>query len=89
MDDLNVKRDASNKKEISLLESKRKKQREELLTAKKDIQNAMRVEKGLPPLDDIKEELKSSDEESEEDDSIDVLLNETAEILNDLISSPE
>ncbi len=89
MDDLNVKRDASNRKEISLLESKRKKQREGLLTAKKDIQNAMRVEKGLPPLDDVKEELESSDEESEEDDSIDVLLNETAEILNDLISSPE
>ena len=68
MDDLNVKREASDKKEISLLESKRKTEREELLTAKKDIQNAMRVEKGLPPLDDTEEELDASDEESEEDD---------------------
>ncbi len=89
MDDLNVKRDASNKKEISLLESKRTKQREELLSANKDIKNAMRVEKGLPPLDDIREELEASDKESEEDDSIDILLNESAEILNDLISLPE
>lgn len=89
MDDLNVKREASNKKEISLLESKRKTEREELLTAKKDIQNAMRVEKGLPPLDDTEEELEASDEENEEDDPIDILLNETAEILNDLISPPK
>ena len=89
MDDLNVKRDASNKKEISLLESKRTKQREELLSANKDIKNAMRVEKGLPPLDDIREELEASDKESEEDDSIDILLNESAEILNDLISPPK
>ena len=89
MDDLNVKREASDKKEISLLESKRKTEREELLTAKKDIQNAMRVEKGLPPLDDTEEELDASDEESEEDDPIDILLNETAEILNDLISPPK
>jgi len=89
MDDLNVKREASDKKEISLLESKRKTEREELLIAKKDIQNAMRVEKGLPPLDDLEEELEASDEESEEDDPIDILLNETAEILNDLISPPK
>lgn len=89
MDDLNVKREASDKKEISLLESKRKTEREKLLTAKKDIQNAMRVEKGLPPLDDTEEELEASDEESEEDDPIDILLNETAEILNDLISPPK
>jgi carboxyl-terminal processing protease len=89
MDDLNVKREASDKKEISLLESQRKTEREELLTAKKDIQNAMRVEKGLPPLDDTEEELEASDEESEEDDPIDILLNETAEILNDLISPPK
>ena len=89
MDDLTVKREASDKKEISLLESKRKTEREELLTAEKDIQNAMRVEKGLPPLDDTEEELKVSDEENEEDDPIDILLNETAEILNDLISPPK
>ena len=89
MDDLNVKREASDKKEISLLESKRKTEREQLLTAKKDIQNAMRVEKGLPPRDDTEEELEASDEESEEDKPIDILLNETAEILNDLISPPK
>ena len=89
MDDFNVKREASDKKEISLLESKRKTEREKLLTAKKDIQNAMRAEKGLPPLDDIDDELEASDEDNEEDEPIDILLNETAEILNDLISPPK
>ncbi len=89
LDDLNVKREANDKKEISLLESKRETEREKILTAKKDIQNAMRVEKGLPPLDDTEEELEASDEESEEDVPIDILLNETAAILNDLISPPK
>tara|TARA_R110002072_G_scaffold30092_1_gene94193 strand:- start:14471 stop:16603 length:2133 start_codon:yes stop_codon:yes gene_type:complete len=89
MDDFNVKREASDKKEISLLESKRKTEREKLLTAKKDIQNAMRAEKGLPPLDDIDDELEASGEDNEEDEPIDILLNETAEILNDLISPPK
>jgi carboxyl-terminal processing protease len=88
LDDLVLKREASDKKEISLLESKRKKEREKTLTAKKDIENAMRVEKGLPPLDDTEDNVAASDEENEEDEPIDVLLNETAEILNDLISPP-
>jgi carboxyl-terminal processing protease len=90
MDDLYLKREASDRKEISLLESKRKTEREKILTAKKDIQNAMRIEKGLPPLEtteDDKENITSDD--NDEDDPIDVLLNETAQILNDLISPPK
>jgi len=46
----------------------------------------MRVEKGLPPLDDLQSNTEVSDEENE---PIDILLNETAEILNDLISPPK
>ncbi len=89
MDDLYLKREASDRKEIPLLESKRKAEREKILAAKKEIQNAMRAEKGLPPLkDDEDTELSSTDEESEEEDPIDILLNETAEILNDLIKPP-
>ena len=87
MDDLNLKREASDKKEISLLESKRKTEREKALAAKKDIQNAMRIEKGLPPLTDTEDDTDASKVEDEED-PIDILLNETAEILNDLISPP-
>lgn len=93
MDDLILKREASDKKEISLLESKRKKEREKTLTAKKDIENAMRIEKGLPPLaeadsnpDDV---IDATNEDNEENEPIDVLLNETAAILNDLISPPK
>ena len=90
MDDLNLKRKARDKKEISLLESKRKSEREKILTAKNDIKNAMRIAKGLPPLDVSKEDAADSDDEaSEEDEPIDILLNETAEILNDLISPPK
>jgi carboxyl-terminal processing protease len=93
MDDLYLKREAGDRKEISLLESKRKAEREKILDAKKDIKNAMRAEKGLPPLldsdsDDTDTDIASSDE-NEEDDPIDVLLNETAKILNDLISPPK
>lgn len=87
MDDLKLKRKIGEKKEISLLETKRKEERDKLMAAKKEIQNAMRVEKGLPPLND--EELEASNEESEdEDEPIDILLNETAAILNDLIKPP-
>ena len=91
LDDLYLKREASEKKEISLLETKRKEEREKLLIAKKDIQNAMRKEKGLPPLkeNELDEEMNPINETEEEDDPIDVLLNETAHILNDLIIPPD
>jgi carboxyl-terminal processing protease len=88
LDDFYLKREASDKKEISLLESKRKTEREKILAAKKGIQNAMRVERGLPPLADSENDADALNEENEED-PIDVLLNETAEILNDLISPPK
>jgi carboxyl-terminal processing protease len=92
MDDLYLKREASDRKEISLLESKRKAEREKILAAKNDIKNAMRAEKGLPPLED-KDDDDNTDiaasEENEDDKPIDILLNETAEILNDLITPPK
>lgn len=89
MDDLYLQREASDRKEIPLLESKRKAEREKILAAKKDIQNAMRAEKGLPPLKDDEDiDILASGEDDEEDKPIDVLLNETAEILNDLIKPP-
>ncbi|MBL1142335.1 MAG: carboxy terminal-processing peptidase [Proteobacteria bacterium] len=87
MDDIYLQREASDRKEIPLLKSKRKAEREKILAAKKDIQNAMRAEKGLPPLKDD-EDIDLSTSEDEEDEAIDILLNETAEILNDLIKPP-
>jgi carboxyl-terminal processing protease len=90
MEDLYLKREASERKEISLLESKRKIEREKLLAAKKDIENTMRAEKGLPPLTDseLDSDIAKSDDD-EKDEPIDVLLNETAAILNDLIKPPK
>ncbi|MEM7027295.1 MAG: carboxy terminal-processing peptidase, partial [Pseudomonadota bacterium] len=90
LDDLELKRETSEKKEISLLESKRKQEREKLVNAKKEIQNAMRATKGLPPLTDneIEEADAELDEAEDQEDAVDVLLEETANILNDLISPP-
>ena len=85
LEDLALKREADDKKEISLLEDKRKQEREKRRAARRKIQNAMRGEKGLPPLtEDAADD--AADSEAEQDEAIDVLLNETANILKDLIA---
>lgn len=89
IDDIELRREASQKKEISLLETRRKQEREKLVAAKKEIQNAMRAAKGLPPL--TEEEIVAAeevDDAEKEDEPLDVLLQETAEILHDLIVPP-
>ena len=83
LNDINSKQKNSTKKEISLLETERKLEREKNEETKVDIENIMRQEKGLPPLDSSKNISENLDEEKNE--QIDVLLNEAAEILNDLI----
>ena len=89
LDDLALKREASDKKEVSLLEHKRKQEREKMLAAKRKIQNAMRKEKGLPPLAEEDEPDADETAKSEQEETIDVLLNETANILRDLIVPPD
>ena len=85
LDDLALKREADDKKEISLLEDKRKQEREKRRAARRKIQNAMRGAKGLPPLaEDAADD--EADSKAEQDEAIDVLLNETANILKDLIA---
>ena len=72
---------ASEKKTVSLLKSERQDEREKLLETNLHIQNQFRIAQGLAPL--------SKDEEPDEDeeqDPIDVILDETAHILFDLIS---
>ena len=83
LNDINSKQKNSTKKEISLLESERKLEREKNEETKVDIENIMRQEKGLPPLDSSKNISEALDDEKNE--QIDVLLNEAAEILKDLI----
>ena len=87
LNDINSKQKNSIKKEISLLETERKLEREKNEETKIDIENIMRQEKGLPPLDSSKNISENLDEEKNE--QIDVLLNEAAEILNDLIMPNE
>ena len=87
LNDINSKQKNSIKKEISLLEAERKLEREKNEETKVDIENIMRQEKGLPPLDSSKNISENLDEEKNE--QIDVLLNEAAEILNDLIMPNE
>ena len=87
LNDINSKQKNSAKKEISLLEAERKLEREKNEETKVDIENIMRQEKGLPPLDSSKNISETLDEEKNE--QIDVLLNEAAEILNDLIMPNE
>ena len=87
LNDINSKQKNSIKKEISLLETERKLEREKNEETKVDIENIMRQEKGLPPLDSSKNISEALDDEKNE--QIDVLLNEAAEILNDLIMPNE
>ncbi len=85
MEDIYLQREIVNEKEISLLEKTRRERRERMTTTQKNVQNAMRFEKGLPPL----EENEEAPETGEEDPIVDILLNETAKILGDLIVVPD
>jgi carboxyl-terminal processing protease len=79
LEELRLADENIHKKQISLLESKRKDERERLLMAKKKIQNEIRIAQGLQPLSD------EDNSETDESESVDVLLNETGQILHDLI----
>jgi len=81
---LQLIRDASDKKEISLLESKRKKEREQLQTARRQLKNELRIAQGLEPLQGALE-IDEPENEDEDKDKMDILLNESARILYDLI----
>ena len=76
-----ISQSASEKKVVSLLREARQNEREELLATQLKLRNEFRLAQGLEPLSDAEDE---SDEEEEE--PIDVLLEETAQILFDLIS---
>jgi carboxyl-terminal processing protease len=73
--------EASEKKTVSLLKEERKDEREKLLDTKQRLQNEFRIAQGLAPL--AKDE---EPDETEEEEPVDVLLDETAQILFDLIS---
>ena len=80
MEEMELSFQANEKKNISLLESRRKLEREQLVTASKRLQNEFRLAQNLPPLDK-----DASDEEYAQIEPVDVLLKESARILGDLI----
>lgn len=88
----------SDKKTISLNKSKRKAEREHRLDIKHEFENELRIVQGLKPLlkrnDSLEDNTFEIDEENEKEDdqdkpSHDILLQETARILYDLIVIPK
>ena len=67
------------------MESKRKKQRNELEATKKELENEFRIAQGLEPLGDGEEDDTKKSEDEEEDPQRDIILMESSRILNDLI----
>ena len=86
LEDMDFTREADNTKTITLLESKRKSEREELLVAKKKLRNEFRVALGLEPVPIHVDDADEAEQDDEELESLDVLLEEAARILFDLIA---
>ena len=73
--------------EVTLHESKRKQERDHLNTSQRELNNQLRVLQGLEPLteEEIEKEKLEETAEKEDEEPFDILLNETANILDDLI----
>ncbi|MGI9229506.1 MAG: carboxy terminal-processing peptidase [Gammaproteobacteria bacterium] len=82
----------SERKSVSLLETQRRQEREQLLRDKHQLDNEFRVARGLPPLpykdeaDDDEADDAEADNEETEDEPQDLILQETAHILIDLVA---
>ena len=75
----------SDRKSVSLMESRRKNEQDQLTKTKRALENEIRIAQGLPPLADDKEP-----ENSEKDNKgTDILLKESALILHDLVVSAQ
>jgi len=88
LDDLEKTHENRNRKTVSLFESKRKSEREELMLTKKKLRNQFRIAQGLEPIPEgvNAEQQTEYNKEEEELEPLDVLLEETAQILFDLIT---
>ncbi|MEE9117112.1 MAG: carboxy terminal-processing peptidase [Calditrichia bacterium] len=91
LEQLTLVRTSNKKKTTSLKESKRKAERNQLLDMKHELMNELRVVQGLEPLPerDKTVEIDEFEEEDDEDKPHDVLLQESARILHDLIVIPD
>jgi carboxyl-terminal processing protease len=76
---------ATDRKSVSLLESRRKSEQDQLTQARRALTNEIRLAQGLPPLAENADpgvEEKDSDKDNK---ATDILLRESALILNDLV----
>jgi carboxyl-terminal processing protease len=92
LEQLELVKKSKNKKSVSLKKSKRKAEREQILDMKHELDNELRIVQGLDPLPkrDTSLEVDEFDEEEEEANKPhDILLQETARILYDLIVLPD
>lgn len=93
LEELALIREANERKTVSLRESTRKEERDNLMQAKNKLENAMRVAQGLPPVEmdaaSVEEEAVTDEESAEDDEMSDIILMETTKILNDLIVPQE
>jgi len=82
--------ESSSKKTVTLLATKRKAERERLEQTSKELQNQYRIAQGLEPLpeDASEDDIAVAEEEEEEVEPVDVLLEEAANILTDLVIPP-
>ncbi len=83
--EIDLIKESSEKKTVTLMKTKRSEQRSELEETKKDLKNEFRIAQGLPPIDDENDDAKAESEDEEDPIESDVILKETAKILNDLI----
>ena len=87
MQEINLIKDANKRKAVSLLETERIKERDELQNTKRALQNEIRLAQGLDP---ISEDADLNEIDSEElKDASEILLNEAAYILTDLIDAKD
>lgn len=74
------------KQVISLNKVTRKAEREELLTAKHELENELRIAQGLEPLERQAESLENDTADDDADEPYDILLREATHILGNLIA---
>lgn len=85
LQELDLVEKATARKSVSLLESRRRNEQDQLTRAKRALTNEIRMAQGLPPLS---EDAEPGTEESDQDNkATDILLRESALILHDLVAT--
>ncbi len=89
LEQLELVKKSNDKKTISLMESKRKAEREKLLDMRHELENELKIVQGLEPLPRRDDTVEIDEIDDKEEKPLDILLQEAARILNDLIQIPD